>query len=112
MIVRLAVAEDVDQIQRLYNNAKNSQWLGGFAFRDPILSKVMGESLIVAELVFEGVVGASEVGYIGTQGMKMSLVAVTPDLYRRRIGTSIYTAWAMVASLQGRLFMEDHFIGD
>ncbi len=116
--VQLATSEDVDAVQRIFNHSENSAGLGGFTLREAIAQKIQaGQVLVVMELRIATldksvVVGASEVGYDGKHRMKMQLVGVDPEKKRQRVATALYTGWALVAALRGRLHMQDHIIGD
>jgi len=111
-LIRLAVEDDVGAIQKIANEPRSTvSHLGGFVMMEPIKAVVKSGSMLVA-VQSDSIVGFSEALPFGKHGLKMSLVAVTPDLRRQKICTSLYVGWGLIASLQGRLYLQDHIISN
>lgn len=112
VIVRLGTVEDVDEVQSIFNDSRNSEWLGGFTLREPILSKAKAGTLAVAVLEDQTIIGANEVRYSGWHRLIMDLVATRSDYRRVGVGSLLYTYWLGVARLQGKIQLQDHIIGN
>ncbi len=110
--IRLAEADDCGAIQVIANEPRSTvSYLGGFVMLEPIKSVVKSGSMLVAT-IDDQIVGFSEALPFGKHCLKMSLVAVTPDLRRQKIGSSLYNTWRLIGNLQGRLYMQDHIISN
>jgi hypothetical protein len=110
--IRLAVEDDCTAIQIIANEPRSTvSYLGGFVMMEPIKHVVKNSNMLVAEQDGE-IVGFSEALPSGRHCLKMSLVAVRPELRQQRLGTSLYLGWQLIGNIQGRLHQQDHIISN
>jgi hypothetical protein len=111
-IIRLAVEDDCPAIQVIANEPRSTvSYLGGFVMMEPIKHVVKNSNMLVAEQDGQ-IVGFSEALPSGRHCLKMSLVAVKPELRQQRLGTSMYMGWQLIGNIQGRLHQQDHIISN
>jgi hypothetical protein len=115
LIIRPGTLDDVDKVQKIANEPKSTlSYLGGFTMREYLVGMYgrgneSQPNNIVAELDGE-VVGFSDSKGRHHHYHEYDLVAVIPELRRKRIGTALYAYHAMRCGLSGRMFARDQTI--